>query len=409
MRRAAALAHCTRGTVVRPILFRLLIDRPWTFWVPDVEGVPGVGIAVVVTLVGVLGLLRILWLRGLAWTTDDKVNVAVWLGLLVAITFVAPALPQRLANWLPPEPVPPGMAPQPRQPVTSFPLFGYGTLVLTGFLVGTWVGQQRAVRRGLDPYFVFDVTFWTLVTGVAGGRLLYILQHGDIVFAGVPPGLGAKLFAAVNLSRGGLVLIGAMLGGAVGFFTLCRRRGVAPLPLLDLLTPSIFIGEGFGRLGCLLYGCCYGDATNLPWGVTFGPGSAAFDSLVERGFVLRDAPACMPLHPTQIYMSINAFLLAFVTWAYYRHRRGNGDVFALGILLYSITRFLIEFVRADELGQLGTRFTISQFLSLGLAIVALWLVWFVRRRGARDGQLTPAQPADASAQRGDNGVLQPAR
>lgn len=367
---------------MRPILFRLMLDRPWQPWAPDVQGVAGIGIAVAVFVFGVVVFGAVLWRRGWAWTTDDKVNLCVWLGLLLLLTLFAPALPERLARWLPPEPVPPGVAPQPRAPLTSLPLFGYGTLVLIGFLAGTWIGQQRAQRAGLDPAFVFDVTFWTLLFGVAGGRLLYILQHGDVVFAGVQGGLGPRLFAAINLSRGGLVLIGAMLGGAVGYFLLCRRRGVAALPLLDLLTPSIFIGEGFGRLGCLLYGCCFGDPTTLPWGVRFGPGSAAYDTLVDRGFVLRSEPYCLPLHPTQVYMSINAFLLAFVTWAYYRHRRASGDVFALGVILYAVTRFLIEFVRADELGQLGTGLTISQLLSLGLAGVGLWLVYWVRRRSS---------------------------
>ncbi|MCA9055947.1 MAG: prolipoprotein diacylglyceryl transferase, partial [Planctomycetaceae bacterium] len=240
---------------------------------------------------------------------------------------------------------------------------------------------------GLDPNFVFDLTFWTLIFGVLGGRLFYIIQHGDVVFAGAQ-GLGQKLFAAINLSRGGLVLIGAMLGGAVGFFGLCYRRGIAALPLLDLLTPSIFVGVGFGRIGCLLYGCCYGDPSSLPWAVTFGPESAAFEALMQRGFVLPSAAACMPLHPTQVYSSINGFLLALVTWAYYRHRRHGGDVFAIGMMLYAITRFLIEFVRADELGQLGTGLTISQLLSLGLFAVGLGLTLWLRRSGTSTAATT---------------------
>ncbi len=385
---------------MRPILFRLLLDHPWQPWVNDVQGVPGMGIACALAILGGLYFGWVLWQRGRAWTTDDRINAVVWLGLLVALTFVAPSLPDRLARWLPPDPVPPGAAPAVRGPVTSVPIFGYGTMVLAGFLVGTGVGQRRARNAGVDPNLVFDLTFCTLIFGVLGGRVLYLLQHGDVVFAGAQ-GLGEKLFAAINLSRGGLVLIGAMLGGALGFFGLCYRRGIAPLPLLDLLTPSIFLGEGFGRIGCLLYGCCFGDPTSLPWGVAFGRGSAAYDTLVERGFVLPSAAACMPLHPTQVYMSINAFLLALLTWAYYHHRRKSGDVFALGIVLYAVTRFLIEFVRADELGQLGTMLTISQFLSLGLAAAALWIVLWQRRgkpagptsgRPGNAGDQSPAQP-----------------
>ena len=377
---------------MRPVLFRLLLDRPWVAWDGNVQGVPAVGVALLALVIGLFGIAWLLHARGTKWTSDDKINVGVWIGVLLVLSFAAPLLPERLANWLPPQPGPNG--PTPREPVTSLPIFGYGTLVLTGFLAGTWVGQRRAKGAGLDPNFVFDLTFWTLIFGVLGGRLFYIIQHGDIVFAGAK-GPAQMLFAAVNLSRGGLVLIGAMLGGAVGFFGLCRRRGIAALPLLDLLTPSIFIGVGFGRLGCLLYGCCFGDPSSLPWAVTFGPESAAYQALVERGFVLPSAPACMPLHPTQVYSSINGFLLAFVTWAYYRHHQRNGQVFALGMMLYAITRFLIEFVRADELGQLGTGLTISQLLSLGLFSVGLGLTLWLKRGASQAGATAAALSVDA--------------
>ncbi|MFV0445921.1 MAG: prolipoprotein diacylglyceryl transferase [Planctomycetaceae bacterium] len=376
---------------MRPVLIRLLLDRPWQTWDADVQGVPGIGVALAMTLLGLLAVLWLLWRKGCQWSAEDRSNVLFWFALVLVLTFVAPLLPAWLANSLPPDPrLPQG---QPPEPVTSVPIFGYGAMVLLGFVAGTWLGQRRAQKAGIDPNLVFDLTFWTLVCGVLGGRLFYIVQHGDVVFRGAD-GLWGHLFAAINLSRGGLVLIGAMLGGAVGFFGLSQLRQVSALKLLDLLTPSIFVGIGFGRIGCLLYGCCYGDPSSLPWAVTFGPESAAFEALVERGFVLPSAPACMPLHPTQIYSSINGFLLALVTLAYYQRRRYTGDVFALGIILYAISRFLIEFVRADELGQLGTGLTISQLLALGLLVVGLTLASWLRWRGAR--RTTPAITAAAA-------------
>jgi phosphatidylglycerol:prolipoprotein diacylglycerol transferase len=373
---------------MRPILFRLLLDHPWQPFDADVAGVVGFGIAFVAALLGLVGFGWRLCRKGTKWSADDRANLGFWLGLLVVLTFVTPQLPERLAAWLPPDPALEGA---PRPPVTSLPIFGYGSMVLLGFVTGTWVGQMRARRAGIDSNLVFDLTFWTLIFGVLGGRLFYIVQHGDIVFRHAQ-GIGGHLFAAINLSSGGLVLIGAMLGGAVGFFGFCRRRGLSPLKLLDLLTPSIFIGEGFGRIGCLLYGCCFGDPTSLPWGVTFGPESAAFEALVQRGYVVKSAAACMPLHPTQVYTSINAFLLAAVTYLYFRRRRYVGDVFALGVILYAISRFLIEFVRADELGQLGTGLTISQLLSIGLFLVGLTLAAWPRRPVALAGQTIEPTP-----------------
>jgi phosphatidylglycerol:prolipoprotein diacylglycerol transferase len=370
---------------MRPILIRLLLDRPWEPWVSDVQGVPGIGIAFFVAMLALLALGWLLYRRGLRWTADDKITVGFWAVVIAVLSFVPPMLTGKLQAFTKAD-----------APVTSFPIFGYGTMVLMGFLTATWFGQRRASKAGLDPSIVFDSAFWTLVCGVLGGRLFYLAQHGEEVFrAGMS--LGQRLFAAVNLSNGGLVLIGAMLGGAIGYFVACRKRGVAPLMLLDLLTPSIFIGIGFGRIGCLLYGCCFGDPSTLPWAIAFPEGSAAFQTLVERGFVSPEAKYCMPLHPTQIYSAFNGFLLAFVTYTYYPFRRRVGGVFALGLILYPITRFFIEFVRADELGQLGTGLTISQLLSIGLLAVGIGLSLWLDRYGRAPAEVAVRETARQDA------------
>jgi phosphatidylglycerol:prolipoprotein diacylglycerol transferase len=93
----------------------------------------------------------------------------------------------------------------------------------------------------------------------------------------------------------------------------------------------------------------------------------------------------MPLHPTQIYMSIDGFLLAIVTALYFRVRTRPGDVLALGCMLCAITRILIEFLRNDEMGQLGTRFTISQYYSLGILAAGIGIAIYLRASGRAAG------------------------
>lgn len=79
------------------------------------------------------------------------------------------------------------------------------------------------------------------------------------------------------------------------------------------------------------------------------------------------------LHPTQLYSSLAAFLLAGLTATFFYRRPFNGSVLVAGMLLYSIQRFLIEFLRGDEFGQLGTMFTISQWISAGIFVAGLVL------------------------------------
>jgi phosphatidylglycerol:prolipoprotein diacylglycerol transferase len=158
----------------------------------------------------------------------------------------------------------------------------------------------------------------------------------------------------------------------VGYWLFCRRRGLAALPLADLLIPSVLIGLMFGRLGCLMHGCCYGDFSELPWAIEFPRDSAPYLTQVFRGFLPDDmsAPRSLPLHPTQIYDALNALAIALLCWLVYPYRRRDGEITAMAALLYPINRIAIEFLRWDEAGQFGTRFTISQWVSAGLIAVA---------------------------------------
>jgi phosphatidylglycerol---prolipoprotein diacylglyceryl transferase len=265
-------------------------------------------------------------------------------------------------------------------PARSFPIFSYGLMLLIGFLSALFLGQRRAVREGIKPELLFDLAFWLLVSGIVGARLFYLIQYHKQVFAG-KQGL-ELLVAAVNLSQGGIVLYGSLLGGAAAFFWFCWKHNLNSLQLADIAMPSVFVGEGFGRIGCLLNGCCYGDRCEQPWGIVFPSGSVPWQELVHRGFLDQSTPATFALHPTQIYSSINAFLIAWVLSAYYPRRRHTGEVFALGCVLYPVTRFVLELLRGDEMGQFGTDLTISQITSLGVAAAGVILLVVLTLRDA---------------------------
>lgn len=347
---------------MRQTLLRLFLDEPWTLWKVDpATGIPGPGIGIAVSAVILIwGMVQLIRRRSI-FAAENRSTLGLFVVALIAAGF-APLVAARLG-----------------QP--SIPIFGYGFMLLIGFLVGLKFGERRAVRAGLDPNLVFDLGFWLLIAGVGGARLFYLVQYADEVFK-EKQGMEA-IKAAFNLSEGGLVLYGALLGGAAAYFLFCYRHKLNPLWLADIATPSVFIGIGFGRIGCFLNGCCYGDRCELPWGIPFPAESVPWKALVLRGFLEPDSPATFALHPTQLYSSINAFLLAWVTTAFYPRRRHEGETLALGCILYAVTRFTIEFLRSDELGKLGTGLTISQLVSLGILAtgIALATALNVRRMG----------------------------
>ena len=253
----------------------------------------------------------------------------------------------------------------------SLPVYGFGSLLFLSYVGSSAFGAWRLRRQGLPGEIAWDVAIWIFVAGLLGGRLFYVIQYRATMFAGVKS-LGEVVQKIVSLPEGGLVLYGGLLLAPVGYWLFCRRRGLAALPLADLLIPSVLIGLMFGRVGCLMHGCCYGDYSELPWSIEFPRDSAPYLTQVFRGCLPDDmsAPRSLPLHPTQIYDALNALAIALLCWLAYPYRRRDGEITAMAALLYPINRIAIEFLRWDEAGQFGTRFTISQWVSAGLIAVA---------------------------------------
>ncbi len=251
----------------------------------------------------------------------------------------------------------------------GIPVYGYGFFFLIGFVVGGYTATHRAERAGLNGEMLWDLGLWVFFSGVLGARTFYCIQYPERVFKDAQgQWLGGLdlITSFVNLKQGGLVFYGGMMLGIAGFIMFCRRRKVSPHFIADIAMPSVFVGLGFGRLGCLMNGCCYGDRCDLPWGIQFDQGSVPWDALVNRGFLRHTDPTTFTMHPTQVYSAINAFLLAWLTATYFKSRPRDGSVVALGMLIYPITRFTIEIIRGDEIGRFGTDLTISQWVSIGL-------------------------------------------
>ena len=264
------------------------------------------------------------------------------------------------------------------------PVFGYGVCVFLGFAFGAVTTVRRARSIGLPSEYLWDLCLWLFVAGIGGARVNFLIKHRDEVFRDVD-GLREWFVAVVNISDGGLVLLGGVLACSGAFILFCRRRGLPVLPVADLILPGFFVGLMFGRVGCLLNGCCFGDACDLPWAIRFPEGSVPYRALTNAGFLAGTEPATFSMHPTQIYSSINAAVLAVLTAAYYHRRAADGSVLALSLLVYPVTRFALELLRGDELGYRTDGLTQAQMVGslLFLCGVGLtgWLAWRAKGGG----------------------------
>jgi len=343
--------------LMRQTLFKINLHDLWSL--QPLDGITAVGAGyLLVALIAICGSLAFI-----EWRRGHSHGTAILWKLLgpAAFTAVVIGLSQRTPEFL----------------VHGIPVYGYGAMVFLGFAFGAWSALRRARSVGIDPEVIWDLLTWFFVAGIGGARLFYLVQKRDEVFAGVH-GLREFIFKIVNLTDGGLVLLGGVTAVVIATLIFCHLRKIPTMLLADVLVPSFFIGLGFGRIGCLLNGCCFGDRCELPWAIHFPEGSAAWNALVGRGFLGSESSITFGLQPTQIYSSIAAFLLAGLTAAYFRRRPFNGAVLVVGMLLYATKRFVIEFLRGDEMGQFGTIFTISQLISMGIfAGGLLLLVWLI--------------------------------
>lgn len=234
-------------------------------------------------------------------------------------------------------------------------IHGYGLMIAIGILAVYLVGEYRAQKQGLDKDMIFSLVLWCVIGGFSGSKILYIIT--------VLPSLFDGSASLVSISSG-WVVYGGIIGGIFAGWLCCHVKKKPFLKYFDLVMPLVAMAQGFGRIGCLLAGCCYGKETDSAFHITF----------THSDF----APNNVNLIPTQIISSVLDFVLFAVLSVYATHTKKDGRVAALYLILYSIGRYIVEMFRGDiARGNVGV-FSTSQFISLFL--LAAGVVLFVTRR-----------------------------
>jgi phosphatidylglycerol:prolipoprotein diacylglycerol transferase len=402
---------------------------------------------------------------------------------------------------------------------------GYGTMLLIAVVSGVALGMWRARQVGANPEIILSMMFLLFIGGLVGARGLFVMEYWS-KFApkdGSWAAITESAWEIMNVTQGGLVVYGSLIGAAIPFTWYIWRYRLPILPLCDIVVASLLLGQALGRIGCLCNGCCYGSVclkpelphvefpfaspayrrqaedgrvfvhglkleadekgrtvvqevepgsmaekqgvqpgqriaailvasadereqteealravqagreVSVPWktsvinpnlekahGALFdADGRTKHDSLAIS--LIGDAgprvvswtvepaqlPHSLPVHPTQVYEAFYAGLMALFAWLYFPFRRRDGEVFALMLTLFPISRFLMEWVRTDEPGVFfqGTiaavtgyeiGLTISQVISVGLFLSSFAFWWWVLRQ-PRDSTLKPSDWAPLNA------------
>ncbi len=243
-----------------------------------------------------------------------------------------------------------------------FPIHWYGVLVALGFLAGLWTASRRGLRDGIAAEKIIDAGPWLIVGGIAGARALYVISYWQEKFANGP---WTEIFM---VQKGGLVFYGGLLGAGAGGLIYVLKNGLPLWKFADTLAPSIALGYVPGRLGCLMNGCCYGQACDWPWALHFPAGHDTHGHGV---------------HPTQIYDSLLNLALYFALAWWYRRKEFDGQVFAAYLMGYAFTRSVVEMFRGDYPAHyLGGWATPAHLISFAILATGAVLFWKLPRRSA---------------------------
>ncbi len=243
-------------------------------------------------------------------------------------------------------------------------LYSYGLLLAVAYLAGLQLAMVRARARGMDGQKVMDLGIWIIVSALVGAKALLLVVDWDH-FSRNPREL-------LSLAQSGGVFYGGLILAVAVALWYIWRHGLPVWTTCDVFAPGIALGHVIGRLGCFLAGCCWGKPASVPWAVTFTDPFAASNV---------GTPLHVPLHPTQLYEAGAEFLILLGLLGL--ERRGRpfpGRTFWSYMLVYGISRFIIEFYRGDPRGTVFAGLSTSQFIAALFVPLSLFMLFWLSRR-----------------------------
>lgn len=236
--------------------------------------------------------------------------------------------------------------------IGPFTIHGYGVMIAIGILMAAWLASKLCKRFGLDYENIDTFIIFVIVIGYAFSKLTYCLTVFDQFITDPLSVLGS----------GGWVVYGGVLGGIFAAWIWCKWKKWDFMKYFYVLMPCVSLAQGFGRIGCFFAGCCGGAVTDAWYGIQFPAGSLAWATSAK-------------IIPTQLISAAGDFLIFYILYRNLTKGKHPEDTGAWYLILYSLGRFGIEFLRGDLIrGQIGPLST-SQFISLFVFVLGAYLIW----------------------------------
>ena len=226
----------------------------------------------------------------------------------------------------------------------------------TGFYVGSALSAREYARRGGDAEAMWNLLVFTFVGGLVSSKLLSVADDPRAFLANPVGSL---------ISGSGFVWYGGLLGGALVAWLIARRKRMDFGDILESTAIGIPFGHAIGRLGCHMAGDGdWGTVTNLPWGVAY-----------KNAFIGWNYPEGVRVHPTPIYEAIAYTAIGLLVFGLRKRDLPKGTLFAIYLVLSSLARFLVEFIRIEPVVAFG----LTQAQWVAIALFACGAAWLMRK------------------------------
>ena len=262
-------------------------------------------------------------------------------------------------------------------PGKSFTVFGseiayYGVIIALGMLAGALVAYREAKKTGQKVDDYIDFTLYTLIAAIIGARIYYVIFEWDYY--------SAHPLEIFNLRAGGLAIYGGVIASALTLFIFTKVKKLKFWLMADTAVQGLIIGQIIGRWGNFFNREAFGGYTDSLFAMQLPVSEAKgiTQELIEH-LVTIDGVSYVQVHPTFLYEGTWNLLLFIGICLYKRHKKFDGEIFAIYLMGYGVGRFIIEGLRTDQLviKALGG-IAASQVLSIILIVLAVAFVIYNR-------------------------------
>ena len=242
----------------------------------------------------------------------------------------------------------------------SFEFRWYSLAIMVGVIAAMFITVYESRRKGIPENEIFNLALWVVLAGIVGARVFHVIDQWS--FYAANPSL------IWQFQRGGLAIWGALVGGGIATVAYAKAKSLPMAKLLDAMIPGVLVAQIIGRFGCIVNGDAYGGITNLPWAFIY----------VNPGALIPQYLMGVPTQPYPLYEIIWNGLALFGIWKLRSVFKKDGLLFLSYLPVYALGRFLLTFVRQENVWFWGLQE--AQVIAIGIMVVSVvLLVYWVKK------------------------------